>query len=87
MIIIPTSWTKLPSFPDEFHLPDIAPFDGKPVLIKTDTGIVEAWWFKGEYGTPTYEGETNDEPAEWVCYDDKFQVEFNNVIEWMPIPK
>ena len=63
----------------------ISPFDGKPVLIKTNTGIVEAWWDEGRtvpggpWGPDEYEG------WQWVCYDDQFQIEFDDVLAWASI--
>jgi hypothetical protein len=62
-----------------------APFDGEPVLVKTNTGIVEAWWQKGEpyfdhEGTPDCDG------FQWICYDDAFQVDLEEVTHWMPLP-
>lgn len=67
-------------------LPAGSPFDGKPVLIRTNTGIVEAWWCVGEWSD-----ETPDHPREydgwyWVCSDDEFHVELDDAKAWMPIP-
>lgn len=67
-------------------LPNEAPFDGKPVLIRTNTGIVEAWWDMGTVSTD-YEGNDTSSGFQWVCYDDEFQCDLEDVIEWMPIPK
>lgn len=61
-----------------------APFDGNPVLIRTKTGWVEAWWEKG-YTVVHQEGEEY-EGWLWVCYDDQFQCELDEAIEWMPLP-
>jgi hypothetical protein len=63
-----------------------APFDGKAVLIKTTTGVVEAWWYGGGWSEAT-----PDHPAEydgwyWVCYDDQFRAELDDAKAWMPIP-
>lgn len=68
-------------------LPEGAPFDGNPVLIKTGTGVVEAWWDKGSWTE-----ETPDHPREydgwcWVCYDDQFQEDLDSAKSWMPIPQ
>lgn len=61
-----------------------APFDGNPVLIRTKIGWVEAWWDKGRIET-YHEGEEYEGWC-WVCYDDQFQCELDDAIEWMPIP-
>ena len=66
-------------------LPYEAPFDGNPVLIKTNTGIVEAWWDMGEVKTD-HEGTDNSTGWCWVCYDDKFEEDFDSVKYWMPLP-
>lgn len=63
-----------------------APFDGKPVLIRTNIGVVEAWWDNGSWSE-----DTPIAPAEfsgfcWVCYDDKFQCDLDEAVAWMPIP-
>jgi hypothetical protein len=66
-------------------LPEGAPFDGKPVLIRTNTGWVEAWWDAGRtvqrHEGPEYEGFC------WICYDDKFDVDLDEALEWMPLPR
>lgn len=54
------------------QLPDGSPFDGTAVLIKTTTGVVEAWWYA--------------EDGYWVCYDDQFSAELDDAKFWMPIP-
>ena len=64
-------------------LPDGAPFDGTPILILTDIGAVEAWWDEGEWHE-ALEGKEY-EGFWWVCYDDKFQLEINEVKYWMPL--
>jgi hypothetical protein len=77
-------WNLLPVIYSDRIIIDTskAPFDGKPVLIKTNTGIVEAWWDnspsnyeKDEYGFC------------WVCYDNEFQLPIDYVYYWMPLPK
>ena len=82
------NWTKLKYNTDgkgNITLPSAAPFDGNPVLVKTNTGIVEAWWDKPRR-RETQEGDEY-EGFQWVCYDDQFQCELDDVKEWMPIPK
>lgn len=54
-------------------LPAGKPFDGNPILAKTNTGFVEAWFCKDNW--------------QWVCYDDQFQLEFDDVIAWFELPK
>ena len=66
-------------------LPDGPPFDGNPVLIKTNTGIVEAWWCKAERA-PLLEDPDNIEGFYWVCYDDAFQLELDDAKFWMTLP-
>lgn len=81
-------WTDLNYEHDEqgdILLPRVAPFDGKPVLIKTNTGIVEAWWDHGEVRTD-HEGNDDSTGFEWVCYDSEFTCELDDVKCWMPIP-
>ncbi len=65
-------------------LPVGAPFDGNPVLVKTHIGVVEAWWEQGRL-TETQEG-TEADGFCWVCYDDAFQLELDEVRWWMPLP-
>lgn len=65
-------------------LPEGAPFDGKPVLIRTNTGWVEAWWEEGRM-VETHES-TEYEGFCWVCYDDKFDAELDEALEWLPLP-
>ena len=85
-----TAWKAVEYTLDErgsIVLPEGAPFDGKAVLIKTNTGVVEAWWHEGGWTDAT-----PDHPAEydgwyWVCYDDQFQVELDEAEAWMPIPE
>lgn len=68
----------------EVHLPAGAPFDGEPVLIRTNTGVVEAWWA----GAETHQTPNGSETTGfcWVCYDDKFQLELDDAKGWMPLP-
>ncbi len=81
-------WPKKVSYTDHpegrIDLGTEAPFDGKPVLIRTKIGWVEAWWDKGRIET-YIEGEEYEGWC-WVCYDDKFQCELDDAIEWMPLP-
>lgn len=67
------------------NLPDGPPFDGNPVLIKTNTGIVEAWWQKAER-RHLLEEPDNTEGFFWVCYDDMFQLELDDAKFWAPLP-
>lgn len=66
-------------------LPSCAPFDGNPVLVRTSIGIVEAWW-QAWTSTPTLEDPYDGDGGYWVGYDDAFQFELDDVLEWMPIP-
>lgn len=67
------------------NLPNEPPFDGNPVLIKTSTGIVEAWWCKEERH-PLHEDPDNVEGFCWVCYDDQFELELDDAKFWMTLP-
>lgn len=62
-----------------------APFDGEPVLVKTNVGVVEAWWVKGE-PYRDHDGVPDCDGFQWVCYDDAFQVDLEDVTHWMPLP-
>lgn len=82
-------WNKLEYFYDKngsIEFPPGSPFDGKPVLVKTDSGIVEAWWQKWEC-TFNLEDPHDGDGFCWVCYDDMFQLELDEVLMWMPIPE
>lgn len=56
---------------------ETAPRDETEILIKTDIGIVTAW-FHSEPG----------ECYQWVCYDDLFTFDGDDgrVTHWMPLP-
>jgi hypothetical protein len=66
-------------------LPTAAPFDGKPVLVFTTTGVVEAWWCPRE-PAEDHEGMDISSGFVWVCYDDTFQLELDEPSHWMPLP-
>lgn len=59
---------------------DTAPKDGTEILIKTNLGIVSAYFADEE---PTNESQ-DDGVYEWVCFDDKFQIPGDDptVTEW-----
>ena len=67
-------------------LPQGAPFDGKPVLIRTTTGVVEAWWDHGSWSDDTPVATAEFSGFCWVCYNDAFQVYLDDAKAWMPIP-
>ena len=52
---------------------ETAPKDGTLVLIKGIQGAVSAW----------YDSDNHD----WVCYDDKFTLEFDEPDHWQPLPE
>jgi predicted SnoaL-like aldol condensation-catalyzing enzyme len=56
---------------------ETAPRDETEILIKTNIGVVSAW-FHSEPG----------ECYQWVCYDDAFTIDGDckSVTHWMPIP-
>ena len=59
------------------------PMDGTEILIKTDTGIVSAWFCHEE---PTNDAKDNG-CYDWICYDDMIQIDGhdNNIEGWAPI--
>lgn len=61
-----------------------APFDGSDVLVKIAAGWVEAWWDAGR--TVRHVEVTETEGFCWVCLDDKFQAELDDVTDWLPLP-
>ena len=61
-------------FPFEWQPIETAPKDGTSALIFAPFGIVEAW-FCGDDGS-----------YQWVCYDDKFQLDEHEPTHWMPLP-
>ncbi len=88
----PCSGSKLPwktlmysVYNGKISLGSDPPFDGKPILIRTNTGVVEAWWQDWE-STPSLEDPNDGEGFQWVCYDDAFQCDLDDVLEWMLIP-
>jgi hypothetical protein len=66
-------------------LPEGAPFDGKPVLVKFAAGWVEAWWQNSERHE-TLEG-TEYTGFCWVCLDDSApQQELDDAKCWTALP-
>lgn len=65
-------------------LPEGAPFDGEPVLIRLGAGWCEAWWDKGRW-SDTMEGREFD-GFEWVCLDGQFTAELDDARGWLPLP-
>lgn len=66
-------------------LPDDAPFDGKAVLVRTRTGVVEAWW-DGWHPRPTLEDPNDGDGWQWVAYDSALMLDLDDVLEWRPLP-
>lgn len=77
-----------------------APMDGTHILILTnDYGAVEAWFAEGEWSSGTPESPREYSGPVWVCADDKFQCEIEEippehgglhhgtVTHWMPLPE
>lgn len=60
--------------------PSKAPFDGKPILVKTSAGWAQAEWVK-----PTGYGE-DSEGFYWDMLEDKDQLEIDEVKLWAPLP-
>ena len=56
-----------------------APLDGTLILLKTPTGLVSAWFAKGE-SSNNFENPSEVSPDVWVCYDDAFHIE----CQWTP---
>lgn len=61
-------------------LPQGAPFDGDPVLIRLAQGWVEAWWAPAEGSGEDAAGFC------WVALDDRFEADLDEAKEWMPLP-
>jgi len=63
---------------------DTIPMDGTEILIKTDVGVVSAWFCHEE---PTNDAR-DDGYYDWVCYDDMFTIDGhnNNISAWCPMP-
>ena len=74
---------------DNFHWQpmETAPRDESEILLLTTDGVVSAWYEKPSK-VETMNG-TEYEGGQWICYDDKFQIENDQggIIAWMPIPK
>ena len=68
------------------ELPKGSPFDGSPVLIRTNIGIVEARWMDWE-SHPTLEDPNDGDGWQWICYDDEFTCELDEALNWMPRPE
>lgn len=77
----------------EWRSMESAPRDGTEVLLRTNIGVVSAWF------QPSEKHETVNGPewdgAMWVCYDDAFQIEVEEppsgyidagVLGWQPLP-
>ena len=66
-------------------LPTGAPFDGEPVLVKLAAGWCSAWWSEGRvvWGQDGVEAEG----FQWICMDDQFQAELDDVSWWLPLPE
>lgn len=66
-------------------LPEGAPFDGNPVLIKIAAGWCEAWW------EPASKSETQSgteyEGFHWVCMDDQFHADLDDAHFWTALPQ
>lgn len=67
-------------------LPEGAPYDGKPVLIKLAVGWVEAWWDAGK-SYEDHEGNKEFEGWDWVCADDTFKAEFDEPKAFALLPE
>lgn len=68
------------SFTPVKYNPGKPPFDGKPVLLKTKTGIVEAYYRKTTY-TDCWGEEATDEYF-LLCYDKVTQIKPDEVLGW-----
>lgn len=67
-------------------LPNAAPFDGQPVLIKLAHGWVEAWWQPAEKAYAAFDGESATGFC-WVCMDDDYaEQELDSATYWAPLP-
>lgn len=81
------AWKKIPIKYAEngnMILPKGAPFDGKPVLLKMHTGVVEARWIPSE-PTIDHEGNHDDRGFCWyIEWDDSIAM-IDDPIAWMPL--
>jgi hypothetical protein len=64
-------------------LPHGAPFDGREYLLKTKTGVVSGHWDMGGWTEDTPISPAEYEGWCWVCLDDQFQLELDDVTQWM----
>jgi hypothetical protein len=78
------------------------PLDGTEVLLKTNIGVVSAWWATPVITHDYFDGD-DMEGCEWICYDDKFRIQVEwysdapngeefwhssaGITGWMPIPQ
>lgn len=58
------------------------PFDGREYLMKTNVGVVSGHWFHGEWSDDTPVSPSEYNGWCWVCYDDAFQLELDEVTHW-----
>jgi hypothetical protein len=75
---------------------DSAPRDGTPILLfTTNYGVVEAWFFQGEWSEDTHISPAEYTGSSWVCADDQFHIEVEEspfgfhdgtATHWMPLP-
>lgn len=68
----------------KWNPPETAPLDGNEVVLRTTLGIVSAWFHDESPSDPS----NDDGHYEWVCYDDKFQIEPDGgerILGWLPI--
>lgn len=65
-------------------LPNEAPFDGNPILLKTSEGVVQGWWCPQENGS--YEDLNDGDGFCWVLLDGDKDIELDEATHWMPLP-
>lgn len=66
-------------------LPQSAPFDGKPVMIKTKDGIAKARWSDGTPVSVFGIGDIRRYGPYFICFDDLRTVELSEVEAWAPV--
>lgn len=75
------------SDPPKLIFPERPPFDGKPVWLVTEMGIVQGRWVRERKYTETLGGInwTETEGDFWLCFGDQFAMELEQPLGWFPL--